>query len=146
MNPHDLFFRINKLPHELVDVIYDFILGSTKCVLNKKLYQKYHSCIKPYLSSKGLYENYIRDIIRKDFDYVFNEILKENLQYWLKTKKCHYKNLIFPNYLTFLNKFCIEFKSSTCRNIIIEVLSKSGLSKNQHKNNIVKSISREWKN
>jgi hypothetical protein len=146
MNPRDLFFRINKLPHELVYIIYDFIPGLTKCVLNKKLYQKYHSCVKPYLSSKGLYDNYIRDIVRKDFVYVFNEILKENLQYWLKTKKCHYKNLIFPNYLTFLNKFCIEFKSTKCRKVMSELLIESGLGKNQHKKNIVKSINREWIN
>jgi hypothetical protein len=137
-----LFNRINKLPHELVNIIYEFIPGVTKCFLNKELYRKYHLCIKPYISSKGLYENYIRDIVRKDCDYLFCEILKENLHLWLKTTKIEYKNILFTNYASFLNQFCIEFKCSKCRKLLIE----SGLGKNQHKKNIVKSINREWKN
>jgi hypothetical protein len=65
-----LFERINKLPHELVDIIYDFIPGITKCVLNKNLYKNYHPCIKPYILRRGVFDNYIRDIIRNDFDFI----------------------------------------------------------------------------
>ena len=141
-----LFERINKLPHELVDIIYEFIPGITKCVLNKKLYKNYHVCIKSYISSRGLFDNYIRDIIRKDLDYVFFYIAKENCGLWLKAKKCTYKNKIFPTYSKLLENLCIETESTKCRNIMNEALNKSGLNKNQHKKNIVKSIDREWIN
>jgi hypothetical protein len=142
----NLFEKINKLPHELVDIIYDFIPGLTKCVLNKSLYRKYHSCIKPFISSRGLFDNYIRDIIRKDLDFVFFHIAKENYTLWLKAKKCTYKNKIFSNYMELLENLCIETESTKCRNIMNEAPNKSGLHKNQHKNNIVKSIDREWIN
>ena len=135
--------RINKLPHELVSHIYEFIPGITKCVLNKKLYHVYYPSIKLCILKKKLYDNYVRDMIRKDYNFVFQFIIKENYLFWLKTKKCFHKNKIFSTYLELLENLCIENQSTKCRN---EILLKSGLSKNQHKKNIVKTINREWSN
>jgi hypothetical protein len=117
-----------------------------KCVLNKKLYKKFHSSIKRSILDRVLYDNYQRSIIRKDLNHVFYEATKENLEFWLKTKKYTYKNMIFSSYAELLENLCIETKSTKCRNIIKDFLNKSGLLKNQHKKNIVKIINREWIN
>lgn len=135
--------RINKLPHELVSQIYEFIPGIAKCLLNKKLYNLHHPVIKLCILKKKLYDNYVRDMIRKDYEFVFNFIIRENYFFWIKPKKCFHKNKIFSTYLELLENLCIETESTKCRN---EILCKSGLSKNQHKKNIVKTINRTWRN
>lgn len=135
-------FRINRLPQELVREIYDFLPIKTRCILNKFLYQIFN---KHYL-----HDAYIRHIIRKDLDYVFNDIVQKNFQNWEKVKKHKYKNKIFSNYTSFLNNICIEFNSTKCRTILQEVLTISLISKNRHKKNITKNIikiiNREWTN
>jgi len=137
-----ILIKINKLPHELVDHIKDFIPFSTLIWLNKKIYKKHHKIVKQ-LIMRSEYENYIRDTIRRDHDFVFKYLLKENFQKWLSMKKYIYKNIIYSNYIMFLNGFCIDNKSDNCRKIIQALLDETGLSKNQHKKNTITNI--RWK-
>ena len=138
--------RINRLPEELVREIYDYLPGLTKMVLSKTLYNKYHSCVKRSITSLNLYDNYVRDMIRQDFSFIFHSICTENLKSWFKPKKCTYKNKTFASYFDLLENLCIETDSTKCRNVLKEVFENSGLSKNRHKKNIVKIIKREWTN
>lgn len=138
--------RLNTFPLELVKEIYSYIPFSVKIFLNKTFYIKHHLSIKPIIIKKNAYDNYIRDIIRKDLDFVFYKISLENRKIWVKSKKFTYKNKIFVNYMHLLENLCIETESTKCRNIILFFLKKSGLSKNQHKNKIAKVIKREWSN
>jgi len=142
----DIFFRINKLPHEMVDIIYEFIPPTVKCILNNKFYKKFHCYIKPHILNAGLYDNYIRHLIRRDSEYVFYQTANENIVSWCKTKKYIHKNKSFSNYVDLLENLCLETESTKCRNIIKYMLNKSGLFKNQHKKKIVKIINREWIN
>ena len=134
---------IKKLPLELEIHIQDFIPIQVLCFLNKKYYIKYHKYVKEWIP-KDLFENYLRDAVRRDNDFVFDLLVKENYKKWLQIKKYRYKNTIYGNYICFIDSFCIENNSTNCRNLLKEFLNKTGLSKNQHKKNTITNII--WRN
>ena len=130
---------ISKLPLEIEIYIQDFLPIEVLCSLTKKYYIKYHKCVKNFIP-KNLYDNYIRDMIRRDNDFVFGLLIKENCNVWLKIKKYKYKNTIYDNFIWFLDGFCIENKSTKCRNLLNDFFNKTGLSKNKHKKNSITNI------
>ena len=136
----NLLIYIDKLPDELIDIIKEYIPLEVTIFLNKALYLKNHCVIKQFISN---YESYIRDMVRKNNDFVFEQICKENFKKWLFIKKYHYKSIIFSNYIYFLLYFCNENNSSQCREIIKSHLTQHGLIEKQHKKNIIKHI--RWK-
>ena len=136
--------KTEMLPMELKSIIYDFIPISVTLLCEKKKYVENHSIIKKIIHDKNYYENYIRDMIRKDCDFVFYFLLDENYRKWLNIKKYVYKNIIYANYLHFLKDYCIENDSNNCRNVLNQFLYEKGLSKNLHKKNTAESI--RWRN
>lgn len=130
---------IKKLPIEIEIYIQDFLPIQVLYTLTKKNYIKYHKHVKEWIP-KDLYENYLRDMIRRDNDFVFNLLVKENYKKWLQIKKYKYKNTIYGNYICFIDSFCIENQSTNCRNLLKDFLNKTGLSKNQHKKNTITNI------
>lgn len=133
--------QICNLPDDIIRIIKEFIPTQKLVFVNKTFYNLYHHTIRKSIS---LYENYIRDIIRRDNDFVFEKIIKENLDLWLKNKNYRYKNMVFNNYLYFIMFYCIENNSERCREILIDKLSKRDLCRNLHKKNVVKYI--KWTN
>lgn len=131
--------KINKLPLELELHIESFLPISVLVTLNKKHYLKYHKHIKSWIS-KNQYDNYIRDMLRRDNDFVFNLLLKENYKVWQKIKNYNYSSIKYGNYFCFIDKYCIDNESSNCRKILNDFLYKTGLSKNQHKKNTITNI------
>ena len=79
--------RIEYLPNELIDIIKEYIPIQVLVWTNKTNYLKYHSHTRKYLSKHLYFENLIRDTIRRDNDFVFQQLLKENFLKWLKMKK-----------------------------------------------------------
>jgi len=135
-----LLKTIYYLPDEILEIIKEYIPKIYLIYTNKSNFILYH-----FLTNKIIknYENYIRDIIRRDNDFIFNYILEENYNKWIHIKNYIYKNKIFKNYFYFTINYCIENDSNNCRNIICIFLKKHGLGKNLHKKNIVKYI--PWK-
>jgi len=131
--------HIKRLPLEIEDIIKSFIPISVLVTLNKKNYVKYHTELKHFIS-KSQYENYIRDTLRRDNDFVFSFLLKENSKTWLNIRKYKYSNMNYGNYFCFIDKFCIDNESTKCRNKLKDFLNKTGLSKNQHKKNTITNI------
>ena len=134
---------INQLPLELVDIIYGYLAIRNIVFLNKSNYALYHNILKKFICN-GKYTNYIRDMIRKDNEFVFEYILRENFKKWLGIKKYYYKNNIFANYIYFVLYYCIENHSSKCRTTVSNYLKNVGLDENQHKKNIIRNI--KWRN
>jgi hypothetical protein len=132
-----------RLPLELCDIIYEYIPKHTLATLSRSLYQKFHPLIRAQIMKYQL-ENYIRDIVRRDYEYVFDYILQENCKRWISIKKYRYKSTVFANYLYFLQDYCIENESTRCRIVLNNFLQNLGLSKNQHKKNII--INKRWTN
>jgi hypothetical protein len=83
-------------------------------------------------------------MIRRDNEFVFEKIITENIELWIKKKEYIYKNMIFNNYIYFIINYCIENNSERCRDILTNYLSKRHLCRNLHKKNVVKYI--KWKN
>jgi hypothetical protein len=129
--------KINNLPFELIDLIKEYIPKQKLAFTNKSNYLLYHKLIKSTIKN---YENYIRDMIRRDNEFVFKLILRENYNKWCEIKQYKYKNMVFKNYFYFTISYCIENDSNNCRNIITQFFKEEGLGKNLHKKNVVKYI------
>ena len=132
--------KINNLPFELINLIKEYIPKQKIILTNKSNYFLYHKFIKKTIKN---YENYIRDMLKRDNEFVFKMILRENYNKWYEIKQYQYKNMIFKNYLYFTINYCIENDSKNCRNVITEFLKEEGLGKNLHKKNVIKYI--RWK-
>ena len=68
--------NMDKLPLELIDIIYSFVPLEVKAFLTKNNYREYHGLLREKIGKK--IENYIRHTIRQDNDFVFNRILYDN--------------------------------------------------------------------
>ena len=141
--PEHLYKNMDKLPYELVDIIYSYIPKKITVFFSKKNYFTDHRIITNYMINNGQIENYIRSIVRQDNDFVFEHLLKENHQRWLNMKNYYYRNGIHLNYIIFLESYAIDNESFKCRKLISELFEELGLSKNQHKKNTIKYI--RWK-
>jgi len=140
INHDTMINKMNHLPLEIIHIIKEFVPKVAFVFTNRENYVLYHSLLAPCISN---YENYIRDTIRRDNDFVFIMILRENYKKWYEITKYKYKNMIFKNYLYFIIQFCIENDSNNCSNVIHDFLQEHGLGKNLHKKNVVKYIG--WK-
>jgi hypothetical protein len=139
----DICKNIDKLPYEMVYIIYSYVPKKVTAFLSKTNYKKEHHFITNNIINNGEMENYIRTMIRQDNDFVFNQLLKENYRRWIIMKNYYYKDCIYTNYLIFLESYAIENQSTKCRKLIGELLKELGLSKNQHKKKTIKYI--RWK-
>ena len=141
-DPSKYFQNINYLPKELYLIVNSYIPAIAKIQLNKELYAKYHHLFRDSINRKQL-ENYIRTTVRQDNDFVFNQLLQENYNKWFNIKKYLYQDCIYANYIYFLKTYCVENQSTKCKEKIDNLIEELGLSKNQHKKNIIRHI--RWK-
>ena len=130
------------LPDEIRNIIFDFLPPSVLLRLNRDYYIQYHPICKEQIPLR-FYENYIRNMVRQDCDFIFSLLLQENANRWIGIKKYVYKSTCFANYIYFLKDFCIEHDSPRCRGVLRAFLDETGLSKNLHKKNTAISI--RWK-
>jgi hypothetical protein len=138
----NIFYYINKLPFFIVNEIKKYIPAQQLIFVNREKYTNLHYLIRYKIPSIN-FEKYIRNILYRDFDFVFQQILQENYLKWLDIKEYFYKNATYKNYIYFIKAFCIENNSEKCRILLNVFLEKLGLCKNQHKKNIIKHI--RWK-
>jgi len=134
--------KLKTLPDELFMLIFSYLPISCKVFLNNYFYKKYHYFIKKIIC-KHNFENYIRDIIRRDNDFVFFQILNDYQKEIYKLKNFVYKNVMYKNYYYFLTDYCIKNDSSKCRIILNNFFKEQGLCKNRHKKNTFIHI--RWK-
>jgi len=137
---NELIKKINNLPEVIVDLIKEYIPKNVLAFINRENYNIYHSFI--YNSIRD-FESYIRDMVRRDNEFVFYKLVREKYCKWIDIKQYRYKNMIFKNYFYFIINFCIENDSDNCRKVINIFLKEHGLDKNLHKKNVVKYI--KWK-
>jgi hypothetical protein len=135
----NIFEKIILLPKELKETIFSYVPTIVLTFLNKSYYLDNHIIIRKYIKQQNI-ENYIRKTVRQDNHFVFRQILNENINKWLNIKNYYYRNSIYSNYLIFLDSYCIDYESYYCKNLIIEIMEKLGLLKNQHKKKYIKYI------
>lgn len=143
-NKIDFLKNIDSLPDVLIIEIYEYIPKTVKLFLTKENYLQYHYLLKEYINKKNKnIEKYFRTMVRQDNDFVFKELLVENYKKWFNMTNYYYNSCIYRNYITFIESYAIENESIKCRKIINNLFEELGLSKNQHKKNIIKYI--RWK-
>lgn len=132
--------KIRSLPDEIINEILQYIPREKMMFVNSKYYNLYHYSLKCRIC---LYESYVRDMIMKDCFFVFERLIRENIEEWIRNRQYRYKDMVFNNYIYFILHYCFETNSERCRNILIEELSKRNLCRNLHKKNVIKYI--KWK-
>jgi len=133
--------KLNDLPDVIINLIKEFIPKQYLVFANKTFYNLYHHTIR---NNIPLFDNYVRDMIRRDNNIVFDKILGENIDLWIKNKQYRYKDMVFNNYIYFILYYCIENNSEQCRELIHDYLKKRDLCRNLHKKNVIKYI--KWNN
>ncbi len=137
----NLFIQINKLSPDIVNIIKEYIPKKIFIFTNRENYNLYHLLLKPHVCN---WDNYIRNIVKFDYSFVFQRVIRENYKKWIKIKNYKYKNMIFSDYLYFILNYCIENESSNCRKSVMDFLKEHGLNKNLYKKKLIKYI--KWKN
>ena len=110
----------NNLEEHIKNEIYSFIPVENLFWVEKKYYVKNHSYLQSYIQSlsKSMYDNYIRFVIRHDFDFIFETILNtHNIHFW-KSQKYNFKGVKYQNYFHFLDCFMFENNAHKCREIL----------------------------
>jgi hypothetical protein len=136
-----VFDYIQYLPDDIIDIIFEKLSPYKKMFLNKELYIKFNPIIDPYINNS---ENYIRDIIRKDYSLVFKFIVERKFKKWLCMRNYSYNNIIYPDYVHFLLFFTSTNNAYKCNNLINLQLNLSGLKKEWRKNSRIKY--NKWSN
>lgn len=135
-----MYNKIIKLPNELKQIIFKFIpkLQLITCSrLYFKLYfrykykifeSKYNRIIPLYVTPITLnriqYDTYIRRIIRNNDYFIFSNLLDICYDKWIHFKKWRYNNMIFDNYLQYINYLCNLYNSGNCKNILKKFVKK----------------------
>lgn len=133
--------KINKLPENIVNIIFEYLPVKSLLFTQKDIYIKNHKILKNYINN---YESYIRDIIRRDNDFVFEVLLNDNIKSMIEKKNYYYNNMIFANKFYFIRHYCIENQADNCNKIIFKYSQQFDLCKNLNKKKIIKYI--KWKN
>lgn len=142
-NEVSILKKIDLLPSVIVSKIQEYIPIKISLFFTREDYLKYHKLVKSFIPRHNL-ESYIREVVRRDNQFVFQQILNENYKRWIQIKNYQYKNIIYRNYIIFMKDYCMSCESNKCINAIIIFLEELGLCKNQHKKNPIKHI--RWKN
>ena len=116
---------MNTLPEDIINHIYTFIPLHVLCNVSSTNYKNYNKEHLEYLNNmvygyhlklnkKFSFDTYVRYLIKNDYYYVFQFVLKDNLKKWKKMKKTRYKNFNYKSKLLFYSFYCMECKSNKC--------------------------------
>lgn len=136
-----LLQSIRTLPTELVDIVQSYIPIHIYRPLNKTYYIENYDLVYVKMKPNNL-ENYIRYIVKRDFDFVFRFVVTRNLFRWFRMREYLNNFLVYHNYIYFIKDFCISNNSNKCLNTLNQILQKLGYEKKLPKKNIIKSILR----
>ena len=129
-----LINRMALLPEDIINLIFKYLNSVDKIFLNKKYYSKYNILIDKYIIA-GRYESYIRDIIKKDYSFVFKKLLNRNFINWILMHNYKYKYATYKDYIHFLLYYSSFNKSNNCNYILNLELQLLGLKNDWCKNN-----------
>jgi len=117
-----VFFEGKYLPDELWRIIFEYLPDEYKIKLNKKYYKQHHHLIRNIIINKQT-ENYIRDMIKKDCEFVLMQLIFENNDRWKRMSPyfdCK-SNTEYENYIYFLIDYSINFNSKKCLKLLKKI-------------------------
>jgi hypothetical protein len=115
-----LLSKISQLPVELVNIIYLYIPLSIKGSLTSEMFVDYYNDkMKTMIFSEYTkHDSYIRDMVRTNRTYMFRMLINNAFLIWERNKVWRWKNLKFPDYLSYINYLTIKYKKPQIKNII----------------------------
>ena len=119
------FFKINKLPEDMVGEIYSFIPLKSLSLTNKFYWKRYY---KIKVNQESLTTSDWRFLLRYYYSFIIKEYLEYYFIYFIKNKKVIYQNKIFPRkveLIKYLSTFV--FNSQKCKNILELFMRNKGL-------------------
>lgn len=131
---------LKNMPDDILVYIKEYLPLEVLVWLNSENYNTYHYVINKYIPK---YEQYIRCIVRKDYDFVLKRVIYDNFSKWYAMKKYMYKHMVFDNYLRFLVEYANENHSSKSKYIIEDAVNLF-LGKKRHKKTRV--LFNRWRN
>ena len=114
-NNNDIFYYIDKLPFYLINEIKKYISNKSLIFINREKYINTHYLIRESIPNIK-FETYIRNILYRDFDFVFNQIIQENYLNWFQIKNYIYKNVVYKKICNFYLNNLITFQTKIYEN------------------------------
>lgn len=139
----DFWKHLKRMPHDIVAYcIFPFLGPETLVWTSKTNYNTHNNVIRSLISNSD-FESYIRMLVRKDYSFVFEHVIRENIQRWLKMTRYRYNNQLAVDYLHFIYYYAGEQRSNECEKLINHLACEM-LGSKWHKRNGVRSIRTKW--
>lgn len=113
---------ISNLDMHVRAIIHSFVPPAYMVWTSKTNYIAYHSCVVELVKSQHVYDSYIRQILRNDFDYVFTLILGQNREVWWDTRKYTYRGKQYSTYMQYMDAYIFEHGSHRCRDAMFNIV------------------------
>ena len=147
-----MLILLNQLPVEIVNIeILKFLNGEQLLFTNKSNYEKYIIYYRfnhekfSYKNAGIGFDNYMKKILLKKYDYIFSLLIKYKYKQWIKPIKFRYNGYRYENYIDFLEQLCYKFNSTKCRNALLDY-EKNNKQVRKKKYKKMKSIINRWNN
>ena len=125
---------MERLPEEIVDIIYSFVPINIIYNLNHNHLRIYYPLLIKDTVVDKKFHSYMRYIIRCDCSMFLHKIFEVKLNYFIKLNNWKFDMKTFPNYVEYLRSYAIKLSKTNCRNIIEYHISKEPVSrKKRHK-------------
>ena len=122
----------DNLNDDVLSIIFEQIPDEKKIWLNKSNYLKHHNLVKNMIE-KEFYEDYVLDIIKQDYSFVFTQIINERFENFHKWKNYYFNEVKYHSYLIFLREFAKKNNSPKCVEVIDNKAIEKGFSPNWFK-------------
>lgn len=109
---------MNHLPPDIIEMIYYYLPYSTLSNLNKNYYNAFHSEKLDIIHGKNCFDSYVRDMIRKDCDYILTFLTQKYYAFWNKKKTYIYKKVPYKSYYDFLYHFSFSNNHLKCSQVL----------------------------
>ena len=115
-----LLVQISQLPLELVNIIYLYIPLSIKGLLTVNFFREYYNkrLNSMIFSEYSKHDTYIRDLVRNNRTLPFRLLINNAFLVWERNRIWRWKNLKFPDYLSYIRYLSIKYKKPQMKNII----------------------------
>ena len=115
-----LLVQISQLPLELVNIIYLYIPLSIKGLLTVNFFREYYNkrLNSMIFSEYSKHDTYIRDLVRNNRTLPFSLLINNAFLVWERNRIWRWKNLKFPDYLSYIRYLSIKYKKPQMKNII----------------------------
>ena len=147
-----MLILLNQLPVEIVNIeILKFLNGEQLLFTNKSNYEKYIIYYRfnheqySYKNAGIGFDNYMKKILLKKYDYIFSLLVKYKYKQWIKPSKFRYNGYRYENYIDFLEQLCYSLNSTKCRNALLDY-EKDNKQVRKKKYKKMKSIINRWNN